>query len=116
VTDRGQYLFATRCAPCHTIGHGVKIGPDLQGITATRDRVWLLRFIQKPDVLLAEKDPVATSLFKQYKEVRMPNVRLGPDDTEAIVRFLEGKPPAAAHETMPTAANAKMEEKAPARN
>ncbi|HEY2914902.1 MAG TPA: SCO family protein [Candidatus Angelobacter sp.] len=91
VTDRGQYLFATRCAACHTIGHGVKIGPDLEGVTGVRERSWLLRFIQKPDQLLAEKDPLATSLFKQYKEIQMPNVRLGPDDTESIVRFLEAQ-------------------------
>jgi hypothetical protein len=31
------------------------------------------------------------SLFKQYKEIQMPNVRLGPDDTESIVRFLEAR-------------------------
>ena len=91
VSDRGQYLFATRCAACHTIGHGVKIGPDLQGVTSIRNRGWLLRFIQKPDQVLAEKDPLATSLFKQYNEIQMPNVRLGPDDTESIVRFLEAQ-------------------------
>ena len=91
VNDKGQYLFATRCAACHTIGRGVKIGPDLQGVTNVRDRGWLLRFIQKPDQLLAEKDPLATSLFKQYKEIQMPNVRLGPDDSESIVRFLEAQ-------------------------
>ncbi|HZS27795.1 MAG TPA: SCO family protein [Candidatus Angelobacter sp.] len=91
VADRGQYLFATRCAACHTIGHGVKIGPDLANVTHSRDRLWLLHFIQKPDELLAEKDPLATSLFKQYKEIRMPNTRLGPDDTLSIVRFLEGQ-------------------------
>jgi protein SCO1 len=91
VSNKGQYLFATRCAACHTIGHGLKIGPDLKGITTVRDRGWLLRFIQKPDQLLAEKDPLATSLFKQYQEIQMPNVRLGPDDTESIVRFLEAQ-------------------------
>jgi protein SCO1/2 len=91
VANRGQYLFATRCAACHTIGHGTKIGPDLQAVTKTRDRGWLVRFIQKPDELLAEGDPLATSLFKQYQEIQMPNVRLGPDDTESIVRFLEGQ-------------------------
>jgi protein SCO1 len=116
VTDRGQYLFATRCAPCHTIGHGLKIGPDLQGVTAMRDRAWLFHFIQKPDEVLAAKDPLATALFKQYKEVRMPNVRLGPDDTEAIVRYLEGQTPAASHPATPSASNTRMEEKAPARD
>jgi protein SCO1/2 len=85
----GQYLFSTRCAACHTIGHGVRIGPDLLGVTSVRDRKWLLRFIQKPDEVLAEKDPLATLLFEQYKEVQMPNVRLGPADTEYLLEFLE---------------------------
>jgi protein SCO1/2 len=89
VSDKGQYLFATRCAACHTIGHGVSIGPDLQGITSSRDRAWLLRFIQKPDEMLAEKDPLAVQLFKRYKEVQMPNLRLGPGDTEFLVKYLE---------------------------
>ncbi len=91
ITDKGQYLFATRCAACHTIGHGVFIGPDLLGVTDIRDRTWLGRFIQKPDQMLTDKDPLAMALFKQYKEVRMPNVRLGPDDTEALVKYLEGQ-------------------------
>ena len=104
VTDRGQYLFATRCAACHTIGHGVKIGPDLQSVTNVRDRTWLLHFIQKPDELLAAKDPLATSLFKQYKEIQMPNVRLGPDDTESIVRFLEAQNAHKAPQISPTQA------------
>jgi protein SCO1/2 len=116
VADRGQYLFATRCAPCHTIGHGVKIGPDLQGVAATRDRAWLLHYIQKPDEVLAAKDPLATALFKQYKGVRMPNVRLGPDDTEAIVRYLEGQSLAAANPQTANASKGKTEEKVPAHN
>jgi protein SCO1/2 len=94
----------------------VKIGPDLQGVTSVRDRTWLLRFIQKPDVMLTEKDPLATALFKQYKEVRMPNVRLGPDDTEAVLKFLEGQATGASHQPAPAATNAKMEEKGGAQN
>lgn len=104
ITDRGQYLFATRCAACHTIGHGVKIGPDLQGVTGMRDRAWLLHFIQKPEELLAAKDPLAVKLFQQYKEIQMPNTRLGPEDTEFLVRYLEKTSVAAAEHQ--TAANA----------
>jgi protein SCO1/2 len=87
--DKGQYLFQTRCAACHTIGHGVRIGPDLLGITNSRDRAWLTRFIQKPDVMLEEQDPIATALFAQYKQIQMPNLRLGPEDVESVVKFLE---------------------------
>ena len=84
----GQYLFASRCAACHTIGHGVRIGPDLLGVTNVRDHAWLAKFIQKPNEVLAAKDPIAKYLFKKYKGVQMPNTRLGPDDVQKILDFL----------------------------
>ena len=58
--DKGQYLFATRCAACHTIGNGDKVGPDLLGVTSVRDRAWLTRIIVEPDKLIDEKDPIRT--------------------------------------------------------
>jgi mono/diheme cytochrome c family protein len=87
----GQYLFATRCAACHSIGHGDKIGPDLRGVTKIRDRAWLLRIIQKPDEMLAEKDPIVTALLTKYKQVQMPNLRLGDGDVSALMMFLESQ-------------------------
>ena len=86
--DPGQYIFSTHCAACHTVGHGEKIGPDLLGVTNVRDRAWLIRLIQEPDKLLSEKDPVATTLFKKYKQVRMPNLRLSDGDTSEVIDFL----------------------------
>src|SRR6185437_3489867 len=108
--SRGQYLFTTRCAACHTIGHGVRIGPDLLGVTEVRDHAWLTHFIQKPDEMLAAKDPLATLLFKKYKQVQMPNVRLGPEDVQNIIEFLEqqSKNPAEA-KTSAITAKAKLE-------
>jgi protein SCO1 len=46
----GQYLFATRCAACLTIGHGDVVGPDLRGVTLMRDEAWLARFIKHTSV------------------------------------------------------------------
>ena len=89
--EAGQYVFATHCAACHTVGHGDKIGPDLMGVANVRSQDWLTRFIQEPDKVLAAKDPVATALFKKYKEVRMPNLRLSNDDTAALVKFLQSQ-------------------------
>lgn len=89
ITDRGQYIFATQCAACHSIGRGDKIGPDLQGVTKVRDRAWLSRFIQTPDKMLIEKDPVATVLFEKYQQVNMPNLRLGDADANAVLNSLE---------------------------
>jgi protein SCO1/2 len=87
--DRGQYTFATRCAACHTIGRGNHIGPDLHGVTATRDRAWLSRFIIEPDRVRAEGDPTALSLRERYKQVRMPNLNLNEEDAAAIIGYLE---------------------------
>jgi protein SCO1/2 len=91
----GPYLFNTRCAACHTIGHGTKIGPDLLGITNQRAHEWLARFIATPDKLLAQNDPLATRLFAQYKQVQMPNLRLDSEQTEAIINFIQQQSEAA---------------------
>lgn len=86
--DKGQYLFATRCAACHTIGSGDKVGPDLLGVTSVRDLNWLRRTITEPDKLLAEKDPIATALFKKYNEVQMPKLGLPEADVNSLLDFL----------------------------
>ena len=86
--EAGQYIFSTHCAACHTVGHGDKIGPDLMGVTSARERKWLLRFIQEPDKVLDEKDPTAIALFRRYKEVRMPNLRVHTVDAEQILNYI----------------------------
>ncbi len=91
IKDKGHYLFATKCAACHTIGHGESIGPDLVGVTRIRDRAWLARFIQKPADMIAAGDPTATALFTKYKQVRMPNLGLGDDAVNYLIAYLEGQ-------------------------
>src|SRR2546423_4284261 len=86
--DKGQYLFGKQCAACHTIGHGDKIGPDLLGVVNLRNRDWLVRIIEKPDQLLVEKDPIAMKLFKKYKKVQMPNLRLNDEETNLLIGYL----------------------------
>jgi len=85
----GRYLFARHCAACHTIGHGDKIGPDLLGVINVRDRAWLARQIAMPEKMLEENDPIATALFKKYKEIQMPNLRLDQDEVSQIIDFLK---------------------------
>jgi protein SCO1/2 len=87
----GEFLFGSRCSACHTIGQGDKIGPDLAGVTARRDRNWLARYVQQPDRMLAEGDPIAKALFEKYKNARMPNVSLGTADVQAVLAYLESR-------------------------
>jgi protein SCO1/2 len=89
VQKDGRYLFARHCAACHTIGHGDKIGPDLQGVVDVRDHAWLVRQIATPDEMIADKDPIATTLWNKYKHVNMPNLRLDQDEVSLIIAFLK---------------------------
>lgn len=89
--DQGKYLYSRECAPCHSIGHGDRIGPDLQGITKLRDRKWIIRMIQEPDKVLAENNATAAALLKKYNNVRMPNLRVSVEDTNFLIRFLESR-------------------------
>ncbi|WP_271407945.1 SCO family protein [Pseudomonas sp. Q1-7] len=94
----GEQLFRTRCSACHTIGAQAgelsalrSIGPDLLGVTRQRDPAWLARWIKEPDKLLAEGDELASSLFRQYDQVPMPNLRLADSDVLALMKYLEAE-------------------------
>jgi len=87
--DKGQFLYQSRCQACHNVGGGDRLGPDLLGVTQRREHGWLARYLAEPEKLLADGDPVATSLFKKYKPVRMPNLELGTDDIAALLSYLE---------------------------
>ncbi len=87
--DEGARLFNARCAACHTVGKGDGIGPDLANVTKRRHHCWVSRYIAEPDKMLAEKDPVAVELFAKYKDVRMPNLSLTPDEVALLLTYIE---------------------------
>ena len=86
--EKGEEIFQSNCAGCHTIGKGTLVGPDLSGVTLRREENWLIRQIKDPDGLVAEKDPAALKLLKDFN---MPMVALGLSDTEiaAIISYLK---------------------------
>ncbi|SVA39099.1 uncharacterized protein METZ01_LOCUS91953 [marine metagenome] len=86
--EKGEEIFQGNCAGCHTIGKGTLVGPDLSGVTLRREEKWLIRQIKDPDGLVAEKDPAALKLLKDFN---MPMVALGLSDTEiaAIISYLK---------------------------
>jgi protein SCO1/2 len=85
----GQYLFQSNCSACHAIGEGRRIGPDLKGVTARRERGWLTRYIQVPNKVQAEGDAIAAELVKQFPDVRMPNLNLAAGDVAALIAYLD---------------------------
>jgi protein SCO1/2 len=87
--SQAEFLFQSRCASCHSIGGGDRIGPDLMGVTQRREHAWLARFVQDPDKILAQNDPIARQLFDKYKQVRMPNLRLADEEVSALLAYLD---------------------------
>ena len=119
----GELLFRTRCASCHTIGKGDvqeiaerRVGPDLLHVVKQRDRAWLERWLMEPDVMLEEKDPLAMSLYEQYNNVSMPNLRLSEVDVQNLIEYMEEESDAVqkhidmGHHPMPAKAASRLED------
>jgi mono/diheme cytochrome c family protein len=77
-------LFARKCASCHTVGKGVRVGPDLKDAHKRRSRSWLESFVKVPSALL-DTDAEARNLLSEFKGVRMPDLGLSDTDVKALV-------------------------------
>lgn len=89
--SEGQAIFQQRCVACHTVGGGPLVGPDLKGVTARRERNWLIRWISRPDETLAAGDPIATRLLQEFKNVPMPNQGVTEAQARSLVAYLEAQ-------------------------
>ncbi|MBI4299894.1 MAG: c-type cytochrome [Chloroflexi bacterium] len=84
-SNEGKELFQAKCSICHTIGQGTKVGPDLKGVMARRDRDWLTSFISTPD--------------KVKPGTAMPSLGLTTTQVNSVIDYLAeqgGAQPAAA--------------------
>jgi len=88
---KGEDLFNTRCTACHTIGQGDRLGPDLLDVVSKRDHRWLVRWLQEPDKMLKEKDPLAVALYNQYGNVPMPNLKLTDKNVADLIEFIQSE-------------------------
>lgn len=87
--SKGEELFKFKCASCHSTGKEDGIGPGLQGVTTIRDRNWLVQWIKTPDKMLAKKDPIAISLYNNYNQIIMPNLRLDDSEIESLINYIK---------------------------
>jgi len=85
---KGKSLYQARgCFGCHTIGKGKSAGPDLLGVTERREATWLQHWLKSPDEMIGS-DPVAQEMVKEYKGVKMPNLKLKDEEVEALMHYL----------------------------
>jgi len=85
----GQALYRRLCAGCHSVGGGDRVGPDLAGVMARRDRAWLMRFISDPEAMRAANDPLALSLAAKFAAVRMPSLALSATDAADLLAYID---------------------------
>ncbi|HLA76182.1 MAG TPA: cytochrome c [Vicinamibacteria bacterium] len=81
-------LFARKCGSCHTVGSGVRVGPDLKGATDRRSGTWLQGFIKTPSTML-DTDPAAKQLLAQFNGVRMPDLGLTDAEAKGLVGLIQ---------------------------
>jgi len=89
---RGEQIFRSRCATCHSLtGHepAGALGPDLLAVTQRRQTQWLLNWLKAPDRMLKNKDPIAMALYKQYNNLAMPNMRLNKQEALALLDYID---------------------------
>ncbi len=89
--EDGKSLFTKLCTPCHTIGRGRLVGPDLQNITATKKRSWLIPFIQSSQTVISGGNKEAKALFEKFNKIMMPDQHLSNAQVESILGYIESQ-------------------------
>lgn len=90
--SRGEQIFRTRCASCHTVtGKELAgaLGPDLLGVNQRREKRWLYDWLKAPDQMLKNKDPIALAMYKKYNNMAMPNFRLNQGEAEVLLEYIQ---------------------------
>ncbi|HCU24734.1 MAG TPA: hypothetical protein DF383_06935 [Deltaproteobacteria bacterium] len=86
VLDGATLFKAKGCVACHTLGGGVKVGPDLKGLFSRREEAWVRRYLADPVTMTAE-DPIARQLKAQFR-IQMPRLALSPQELEGLMTYL----------------------------
>jgi mono/diheme cytochrome c family protein len=102
--ETAKELFEEECGSCHSIGGGPLVGPDLMGITAKKDRAWLIAFIMNPQAMLDKGDAYALKIYKEWDETDMPDFgEMGKDQIESLLVYIESQSGGAAAQAAPAA-------------
>ena len=110
-SEKGQKIFQQKCVPCHTIGGGRLVGPDLAGVNGRHAEDWLLKFIKSSQTVIKSGDKDAMALFEQNNKIIMPDHDLSDDEIKGILAYLKeaGGSSALGSGTEPIAAEALSE-------
>jgi mono/diheme cytochrome c family protein len=85
MADKGQAIFAAKCAACHKTTDQKVVGPGLKGVTDRRTPEWIMNQITNP-AEMEQKDPVGKALLaKHLTQMTFQNVT--DDETRQILEY-----------------------------
>lgn len=88
----GQAIFTAKCTPCHTIGNGRLVGPDLKGVNAKYNSAYFVKWIKSSQSVINSGDAKAKALFIEYNSIVMPDFPdLKDGDIKAIVGYIKSQ-------------------------
>ncbi len=88
--DDGKDLYNKTCAPCHTIGKGRLVGPDLKNISERRNADWIVAFVQSSQSLINNGDADAAAIYKEYNNLLMPDQPLNVSQVQSVMVYING--------------------------
>jgi mono/diheme cytochrome c family protein len=86
--SEGKQLYQKKCAECHDVVGGRRIGPDIAEVGKNRDATWLVNFISNPKKVIKSGDPIAVKLFEEYNEKMMPNPKLSSTEIANVLGYV----------------------------
>lgn len=88
LAKKGKSLYSSRgCATCHAFGKKLA-GPDLAGVMQRRDHDWLRRWLLNTTEMIAS-DSIAMAMVVEYKNTKMPNMKLQNADVDALFHYFQ---------------------------
>lgn len=88
LAHRGYYVWRKqRCWQCHDFGKSTRVGPDLRGVMLRHGADWLRRWLSDTDKML-QSDSAAIALMVAFGGVRMPQLRMTPQEVEQVLHFI----------------------------
>ena len=102
LVGQGKALFEQKCAACHTIGGGRRVGPDLAGVHDRRKEDWMFKFIKSSQTVIQSGDPEAVALFEQNNKMIMPDHPFSDNEIKGIIAYLKEAGGGSTHATEQT--------------
>lgn len=81
--DRGGLLFVGKCSPCHSLGGGTRVGPDLTAVPG----------LDEPIAIIAAMWDHAPNMDAELRARKIAWPRLDPGDAADLTAFLLSKRP-----------------------